>query len=203
MSRVIKVAVAAGTVVVLVFQLPLWNGFSVDVNVIGSHSHMAEAFNLPQRQRSNSSRESTVNETFSKPSWTRLRIAVYMTTHQSEQHLQFLEKCWPHATNHLPLLQHADLIYYYGRDPNATNTALEPPMRVLKQLQFHNITIRQFENLGYQVGAKQAMVDAFEHGWFDGYDWIVRLNPDVLIRNDTWFLEQMVNTSVDALFIIG
>jgi hypothetical protein len=37
-------------------------------------------------------------------------------------------------------------------------------MRVLKQLQFHNITIRQYENLWYQVGAKQAMVDAFEQG---------------------------------------
>jgi hypothetical protein len=152
----------------------------------------------------------TDQRTLTQPPWTKLRIAVYMTTHQSEQHLRYLEKCWPYATMHLPLLQHADLIYYYApytskvydrhRARNSNHTALEPPTRVLKQLHFHNITVRRYQNRGYQEGAKQAMVDPFELGWFDGYDWIVRLNPDVLIRNDTWFLEQMLNTSVDALF---
>lgn len=217
MSRAIKVVVAS-TVVAVVFQLFAFTVIRVDM--IGSY--IAEGLNLPQIQsnsnRESSSHQSAGNATSSKtdqrtrtqPPWTRLRIAVYMTTHQSEQHLRFLEKCWPYATIHLPLLQHADLIYYYApytpivNDPkgarNSNHTALEPPIRVLKQLHFHNITVRRYENRGYQVGAKQAMVDPFDHGWFDGYDWIVHLNPDVLIRNDTWFLEQMLNTSVDALF---
>jgi hypothetical protein len=56
-------------------------------------------------------------------------------------------------------------------------------------------TIRPYENLGFG-----AMVNTFDHVWFDGYDWIVQLNPDVLINHDTWILEQMVHTCVDAIF---
>jgi hypothetical protein len=191
-----RVFCAAVIVVLVMLRLSLFNGINVDMIC----SYISVGFKLPQIPsnitQESSSRQSAVNEMSSKPPWKSLRIAVYMTTHQSEQHLEFLKKCWPYATSHLPLLQHADLIYYYA----ASTVKEEPPITILKQFQFHNITVWQYENPGYQAGAKQAMVDPFDHGWFDGYDWIVRLNPDVLIRNDTWFLEQMVNASVDALF---
>jgi hypothetical protein len=36
--------------------------------------------------------------------------------------------------------------------------------------------------------------------WFDDYDWVIRLNPDVLIRNDTWLISTMMNDSIDAIF---
>ena len=32
-------------------------------------------------------------------------------------------------------------------------------------------------------------------------DWVVRLNPDVLIMDDNWLLETMGNSSVDAIFV--
>jgi hypothetical protein len=50
-----------------------------------------------------------------------------------------------------------------------------------------------------QYGAKQAMLDPFFNHWFDDYDWIFRLNPDVLIRNDTWLLEQIHKDHVQAI----
>jgi len=37
--------------------------------------------------------------------------------------------------------------------------------------------------------------------WFDGYDWVVRLNPDVLVRDDTWLRETMLNESVDLIAV--
>ena len=37
--------------------------------------------------------------------------------------------------------------------------------------------------------------------WFDGYDWIVRLHPDVLLRRDDWLIQTMKNSSVDAILI--
>jgi hypothetical protein len=57
-----------------------------------------------------------------------------------------------------------------------------------------------------QMGAKIAMVEPFYMNWFrlpnstdQYYDWVIRLNPDVLIRNDTWFRQQMSNASVHAM----
>mmetsp|Transcript_17696 Transcript_17696/g.39229 ORF Transcript_17696/g.39229 Transcript_17696/m.39229 type:complete len:140 (-) Transcript_17696:464-883(-) len=44
------------------------------------------------------------------------------------------------------------------------------------------------------------MGDAVDNGWFAPYDWIVRLNPDVLIRDDEFLLRTMRNESVDGIF---
>lgn len=46
-------------------------------------------------------------------------------------------------------------------------------------------------DLRRQQGAIQAMVRPFEKGWFTDYDWVLRVNPDVLIRDDTWLHEQI------------
>jgi len=88
----------------------------------------------------------------------------------------------------------------------------------------NNDTLTQEYDLQRQDGAVRAMVEPFlptaavtteettttstsstatnQHSsWFDGYDWVIRLNPDVLIRRDTWLLQQLHNTSVDGIFI--
>jgi len=55
------------------------------------------------------------------------------------------------------------------------------------------------------MGAKRAMTDPWPEnatsGWFDGYDWVVRLNPDVLVRNDIWLRETMLTETVDLIAI--
>ena len=158
------------------------------------------------------------------------KYAIYMTTHMSTEHIEFLTNCWPTAIQTLPLLRHADFIVYAsGNNTNnqhdrilqqvlnsgSTNStsSSRSKVRIYRHVQK---SIRQYgpkwrTNVKKQDGAVKAMVDPFlttkETSWFDGYDWIVRLNPDVLIRDDTWLLRIMednsnnTNNTVDAIVI--
>ena len=40
---------------------------------------------------------------------------------------------------------------------------------------------------------------AEREGWWSGYDWVVRLNPDVIIRDDAFLRTQMARDDVDAI----
>ena len=40
-------------------------------------------------------------------------------------------------------------------------------------------------NPGYQDGAKYAMHVALTSGWFDAYEWVVRINPDVMVFDES------------------
>jgi hypothetical protein len=53
------------------------------------------------------------------------------------------------------------------------------------------IIIHSRPNPGYQDGAILAIREAFKNHWFDDYDWVIRLNPDVLIRSNSFLLEQI------------
>jgi hypothetical protein len=50
------------------------------------------------------------------------------------------------------------------------------------------------------MGANQGPRLTFQKGWFDDYDWVIRINPDVLIRNLTWLLQQLQNPNVEGIF---
>jgi len=58
------------------------------------------------------------------------------------------------------------------------------------------------ENISYQEGAVAAMTEASKNDWFDGYEWIFRMNPDVIIQNDTWMLEIVKNDADASLLYI-
>jgi hypothetical protein len=139
-------------------------------------------------------------------SLSQLRIGVYMTTNQSPSHMQFLVDCWPKASQTLPLLQNATLIYYTSASHE------DVPLNTLRQMNFRDVLVYHYDEINIppnstfkqrdakkQYGAKRAMVDPFVNRWFDQFDWIIRLNPDVLIRSDTWFIENMINPSVQAI----
>ena len=67
-----------------------------------------------------------------------------------------------------------------------------------------NQSAREYVNRVKQNGAVLAMVEPFREAntdWFEGYDWVIRLNPDVLIRRGDWILQQMRNSSNDGIFI--
>ena len=63
------------------------------------------------------------------------------------------------------------------------------------------ITIHRYSNPGYQLGAIFAMYEAMRQRWFDDYDWVIRLNPDVFIRRPAQLLEMMNDDEVDGIFI--
>jgi hypothetical protein len=132
--------------------------------------------------------------------WSQLKIAVYMTTHVSKSHVNFLKACWPFATQNLKIFRDADLILYASEQPDPI---------LIKPLQFKNVTIKLFQQINghkrfvKQTGAKRAMTDPFkkENDWFDGYDWVIRLNPDVLVRREKWLRQTMLNPDIDGIFI--
>ena len=111
-------------------------------------------------------------------------------------HQQFMP-CWETARQQLTLVRNADLILYTSGNVGSKD---------LEQLHFTNFIVKHYKKAKYEEGAIQAMVDAFgskghQEKWFDRYDWVVRLNPDVLIMDDNWLLETMGNSSVDAIFV--
>jgi hypothetical protein len=126
-----------------------------------------------------------------------IKIAIQMTTHLSESHLAFLHRCWPVATQRLTLFKHSDLILFTSSNSSRLDEWLEP-------LEFANKTVRHYDVVKedpYHGGAKLALVDPFEKGYLDGYDWVIRLNPDVLIRNETWLLAALQNPDIDGIFV--
>jgi hypothetical protein len=52
-----------------------------------------------------------------------------------------------------------------------------------------HVTIYNHGPAGYQDGAIAALAEADTNGYFQGYDWVIRLNPDVLILDDTWIVQ--------------
>lgn len=129
------------------------------------------------------------------------KVAIYMTSHMSYQHRKFLRRCWIEASKELiSAFPSVDLILYVSNDP---------PSDVISQLPFKTIKIHRYENGSgsnltvsqiKQQGAIQAITDALAHHWWDDYEWIVRLNPDVLLRNISWLQQVLMNDSVDGVF---
>jgi hypothetical protein len=108
------------------------------------------------------------------------------------KHLRYLP-CWSDAIQRMKIFKNADLILY---------SSVQPSANVLEQLPFQNTYVKLYKNGGYQEGAVQAMMEPFGENvtWFDNYDWVIRLNPDVLIRNDTWLIQTMLDPSIDGIF---
>ena len=50
-----------------------------------------------------------------------------------------------------------------------------------------------------QMGAILALSEAEARGWFDGYDWVVRLNPDVIVSEDRFLRTHMARDGIDAV----
>jgi len=103
------------------------------------------------------------------------RVALYLTTHMSPRHVSFLENCWPSMFEQYPILKTVDLLLYTTRLPSDD---------MLSRLPFRSVLPHLYFNTGKQGGARQAMIDGHEKGWFKPYDWVIRMNPDVLFRGD-------------------
>jgi len=121
-----------------------------------------------------------------------IRVLLFLNTHLSDGHLDFLRKCWPALMKNSALLQHADVLLF------ATG---EPPQDIVHEV-FRDKTVRveQYPNKGYEGGAMAAMEVSTNQSWFSGYDWVIRLNPDVLILEDEWLIKNMLDDGVDGIF---
>ena len=80
------------------------------------------------------------------------------------------------------------------------------PEDLAKFQHMRNITVRVSDTAGgKQAGAIKSFKEAFgskgfQEGWFKDYDWVIRLNPDVLFMDASWILDTMQNPSIDGIF---
>mmetsp|Transcript_22260 Transcript_22260/g.68289 ORF Transcript_22260/g.68289 Transcript_22260/m.68289 type:complete len:119 (+) Transcript_22260:107-463(+) len=118
-----------------------------------------------------------------------MRVLLLITTHLSLEHIAFLRKCWPPATHKSSLLREADVMVYISGHltKNATRAlavAFPPVDRKVSyrraskmpRVQGGNVMLRQ-------TGAMLGLDTAEREGWWSGYDWVIRLNPDVIVRD--------------------
>jgi hypothetical protein len=119
------------------------------------------------------------------------RVLIYMATNLSPQHLRYFP-CWEAAARRLPLLQEADLLLFSSVVPDdRTLASLRRGFGNRLRVEYYEEDPATQGDLRRQQGAIQAMVRPFEKGWFTNYDWVLRVNPDVLIRDDTWLQQQI------------
>ena len=130
------------------------------------------------------------------------RILTYITSHLSSQHRAFLEGCWPGLLASLPLFRASDFMMFVTSGQAASGKRVDTGfITSLFSQAGKAITIHERPNPGYQEGAVLALVEGYRHGWFKGYDWVVRLNPDVLVRDDTFLLQAMGDDTVHGIFV--
>ena len=139
-------------------------------------------------------RPSTEQQSFNQ------KVLLFITTFDSEAHFDFLRTCWPPSIAKSPLLQKADVLvfssghdFYFGKTRNISLIEATFPGQ--------NISVQIRQNIGYQHGAILALEEALKNKWFNGYDWVIRLNPDVIIRNDTWIQKTMNDPNIDGIFV--
>ena len=127
------------------------------------------------------------------------KTLIYITTHMSQQHRDYLKHCWPQAIKNSDLLKQSDITVYMTPDEDVSGSFLLLE-EVFKGLQL-NVYLQP--NPGYQEGAIAALTEASRRGWFNGYDWVFRLNPDVIIQNDKWMLDTIKNDADAGLLYVS
>lgn len=128
------------------------------------------------------------------------KILIYITTHFSPQHEWYLRNCWPQVLRHSTILRNSEIMAYLTPlDWERTEDALN----LFNTLFISNkLTVHVRNNQAKQEGAMMALAQAASLRWFDGYDWVVRLNPDVILRDEYFLLNTMLrDPSATALMI--
>ena len=148
---------------------------------------------------------------------------LYVTTHFSDVHIRYFHCCWPILVQQSPLIQKLHIIvaatnftavaqeeldylenelfvnnpsYRFMTPANASHLSHCEPHRVAPRRNPH----KRVSSVNY----KQCLANyGVSFGWpvVHTYDWMIRVNPDVLLRQSTWLMESMRNTSLDALLI--
>mmetsp|Transcript_24523 Transcript_24523/g.64008 ORF Transcript_24523/g.64008 Transcript_24523/m.64008 type:complete len:274 (-) Transcript_24523:64-885(-) len=129
------------------------------------------------------------NASVPAPRRTNASVVLYITTAASHQHWSYFE-CLPALIKTSPMLMKADVIVYVGN--HMSEDSKHKMNQLLDQWPVGNRIVHYGDNPGKQEGAKYAAHVGFSSGWFRGYDWVIRINPDVVIYNDNliWPLMQ-------------
>ena len=123
-------------------------------------------------------------------------LVVFMTTHLSPEHLFALRHVWPTLLQS-NLFRKADFILYSQRDvPSDIQQLFQ-----FQQIHRYNTTSNLDKFAIKQQGSMGAMKNAINGQCFANYTWVLRLNPDVWISNDTDIRRFMADSAVDGVFV--
>merc|ERR1719195_695260 len=76
------------------------------------------------------------------PSLDNMRVLLFITTHVSPAHIEFLQKCWPAVISNSALLQHANVLIFSGGElPSDIVQTVFPDK---------NVRVERYQNSGYQ-----------------------------------------------------
>lgn len=155
---------------------------------------------LPMTSTSPFSKEGQENQT--------VKVLLYLTTHFSQTHVIFLRYCWPQVLKRSKLLRRAHVVYA-SPSSSPSSSSQEGTVSLQDGLNLTRHIFSQNPSLQFQInnatsnrshGAIQAMSDAFEFDWLNGYDWVIRLNPNVMVRDDSYLSQQvMANTTTTTM----
>eukprot|EP00980_Cylindrotheca_fusiformis_P030764 scaffold25406_cov117-Cylindrotheca_fusiformis.AAC.3 len=159
-------------------------------------------------------------------------ILLYITTHFSDQHIRYFRCCWPKLIAESTLISHAhilimasnettvpqeDLTYLsdlFSRNPSYQFKVLPREDWQTRCAKYQNEAVRGNNPLKTPVNYKQCVANlgvqvGFQHGWVfstpnnsSSFDWMIRINPDVLIRKSSWLLQTMSNRKSDHPFFL-
>ena len=125
-----------------------------------------------------------------------MRILLFVTTHLSPTHKQFLSTCWRQMLLQ-PFFQNADVIFYLT-EAMARASDLESLSQFSKALVTSGVK-GLLPWAGGQGPATAAMHDPHMFGVWRRYDWVIRLNPDVVVYNPDRLQRYMESPNVDAV----
>ena len=123
------------------------------------------------------------------------KMLLLLTTHCSQEHARMLRQCWPSSMMAAPTLKRADVLLWAGCDSGAAQDTPTEYARMLAALPNANVSLVWAERLAYMQGAITSFVYPLHYGWFEPYDWVVRLNPDVLVLDERPLVSRMLNQS--------
>mgnify|MGYP006085712309 CR=1 FL=1 len=113
---------------------------------------------------------------------------IFITTHMSRYHQIYLKECWVKLLKKRKIIKDADIMIFTTKTPQWLHEI------------FPTAIIKKYKNPGYQEGANLALQKLMKYKWYDGYEWVIRLNPDVIIKSDDWLLRTMQNPKIHGIF---
>jgi len=170
--------------------------------------------NMPTKENNTSNNHHT-NREIARIDNADPKILLLITTHLTDEHVRYFDCCWPRLMKQSKLLNLVHVLLFTNNPLETYNTNVASRIRALfannpsvtyqhapqqslnkigresNKLKFP----RDRERVRKQLQATLPMRLGFEQHWFHGYDWVIRINPDVLIRNSTWLMDAMAESS--------
>lgn len=175
---------------------------------------------LRRKQQYNSTTMSTTNATNNsrKPNKSMkkepIKILLFLTTIFSEYHIQMFHCCWPKLLHQSKLLSKVHIAIFSNNETQIPAKEMEYTQQLFatnptftylfpNASDLDTIASTRGSKIQFQVGANLGPKLAFQHNnsWFTKYDWIIRINPDVFIRQSDWLYRTMNDPQVDAIVV--